>query len=143
MIEEKNFFNNLIASAWLFKNDIVNEFYEKETYSYDSELKKWKTKFDPENYKAKNFSEEVVDANTKKVVVKLGQKINFLTAKKLLSDGLKSIYVSNESLIGKFLHSPIKVDDDTFKIGTEINDTILEKIIVQILNLLIFQKPIQ
>ena len=24
-------------------------------------VKKWKTKFDPENYKSKNFSEEVID----------------------------------------------------------------------------------
>ena len=30
--------------------------------------RKWKTKFNPENYKAKNFSEEVVDAKTGKVV---------------------------------------------------------------------------
>ncbi len=127
--KKKIFSTTLLQALGYSKSDIVNEFYEKETYSYDAELKKWKTKFDPENYKAKNFSEEVIDANTKKVVVKLGQKINFLTAKKLLNDGLKSIYVSNESLIGKFLHTPIKVDDDTFKIGTEINDTILEKII--------------
>ena len=44
-------------------------------------IKKWKTKFDPENYKAKNFSEEVIDAKTNKVVVKQGDQINFLTAK--------------------------------------------------------------
>ena len=27
------------------KNDIVNEFYEKENYSYDSKIQKWKTKY--------------------------------------------------------------------------------------------------
>ena len=32
-------------------------------------LNKWKTKFNPENYKAKNFSEEVIDA-------KLGKNCN-------------------------------------------------------------------
>ena len=127
--KKKIFSTTLLQALGYSKNDIVNEFYDKETYSYDSELKKWKTKFDPENYKAKNYSEEVIDANTKKVVVKLGQKINFLAAKKLLNDGLKNIYVSNESLIGKFLHSDVKIDEDIFKIGTEINDTILEKII--------------
>ena len=60
---------------------------------------KWKTKFNPENYKAKNFSEEVIDAKTGKVVIKLGDKINFLTAKKLATDGLKDILVSQESLM--------------------------------------------
>ena len=127
--KKKIFSTTLLQALGYSKNDIVNEFYEKETFIYDSELKKWKTKFDPDNYKAKNFSEEVIDANTRKVVVKLGQKINYLTAKKLLNDGLKNIFVSNESLIGKFIHADIKIDDDIHKIGTELNETILEKII--------------
>ena len=29
-------------------------------------VKKWKTKFDPENYKSKNFSEEVIDIRNNK-----------------------------------------------------------------------------
>ena len=78
------------------KSEIVNEFYDKEYFSYDQKSQKWKTKFNPENYKAKNFSEEVVDAKTGKVVIKLGEKINYLNAKKLSSDGLKDILVSKE-----------------------------------------------
>ena len=57
------------------KSDMISEFYEKETYNYDNKLKKWKTKFNPENYKAKNFSEEIIDAKTNKVIVKKGEKI--------------------------------------------------------------------
>ena len=97
-----------------------NEFYENETYHYDKKINKWKTKFDPENYKTKNFSEEVIDAKNQKVVVKLGEKINFLTAKKLATNGLKEIYVSNESLYGKFLHKNVTAGEDIFKIGSEI-----------------------
>jgi len=113
------------------KNDIVNEFYEKENYLYDESSKKWKTKFDPENYKSKNFSEEVTDSRNNKVVIKPGEKINFLSAKKLQNDGLKNIFVSSESLIGKFLHKQITIKgtEDKFDIGTEINETILEKIV--------------
>ena len=70
MIEKKIFVSTLLTSIRIFKDDIVNEFYEKEIYTYDKKLKKWKTKFDPENYKSKNFSEEIIDAKTKKVVVK-------------------------------------------------------------------------
>ena len=40
-----------------------------------ADLKKWITKFDPENYKSKNFSEEVIDAKSNKVVFKSGEKI--------------------------------------------------------------------
>ena len=45
--------------------------------------KKWKTKFNPENYKSKNFSEEIIDAKSNKVIIKKGEKINYLKAKKL------------------------------------------------------------
>ena len=101
----------------------------KETYNYDNKLKKWKTKFNPENYKSKNFSEEIIDAKTNKVIVKKGEKINFLKAKKLHSDGLKEIYVSNQFLYGKYLVKQITIGEDVFKIGTELNETTLDKII--------------
>ena len=130
--KKKLLITTLLLALGYSKNDIVNEFYEKENFTFDSALKTWKTKFNPENYKAKNFSEEVINAKTKKIVVKHGEKINFLNAKKLANDGLKDIYVSQESLFGKFLHKDIKIseeEDGIFKIGTELNDTILQQII--------------
>ncbi len=127
--KKKILVSTLLQALGFSKNDIVDEFYQKETLNYDKKLNKWKTKFDPENYKAKNFSEEVIDAKNNKVVVKLGEKINFLTAKKLSNDGLKEIFVSSESLYGKFLHRDLTVGEDTFKIGTELNETLISKII--------------
>ncbi len=127
--KKKLLVSTLLQALGFSKNDIVDEFYQKETLNYDKNLNKWKTKFDPENYKAKNFSEEVIDAKNNKVIVKLGEKINFLTAKKLSNDGLKEIFVSSESLYGKFLHRDVKVGEDLFKIGTELNETIISKII--------------
>ena len=65
----KNMFMTLLLALGYSKDDIVNEFFDKENYSYDIKIKKWKTKFNPENYKAKNFSEEVIDAKTGEVVI--------------------------------------------------------------------------
>ena len=127
--KKKIFASTLLLALGYTKTDIVNEFYDKESFTFDIKLKKWKTKFNPENYKAKNFSEEVIDAKTAEVVVKLGKKINFLDAQKLFNKGLKEIFVSNQSLYGKFLHNNIVVGEETFKIGTEINELILQKII--------------
>jgi DNA-directed RNA polymerase subunit beta len=131
--KKKIFVSTLLMALDYTKVEIVDEFYDKEQYNYDAKNNKWKTKFNPENYKAKNFSEEVIDAKTGKVVIKLGDKINFLNAKKLSNDGLKDILVSQESLYGKFLHRDVKVSDDeeegTFKIGTELNDTIIKQIL--------------
>ncbi len=126
--KKKIFVTTLLQALGFTKKDIVDEFYENEAYSFDPKINKWKTKFDPENYKAKNVSEEIIDAKNKKIIVKYGEKINFLSAKKLSNDGLKEIYVSNESLYGKFLHKDITVEDETYKIGTELNETIIEKI---------------
>ncbi len=129
--KKKILVSTLLLALGYSKSDIVNEFYEKETYNYDEKNNKWKTKFDPENYKSKNFSEEVIDAKNNKIVIKPGEKVNFLTAKKLQNDGLKDIYLSKESLIGKFLHKQVIIEgtDDKFDIGTELNEEILKKII--------------
>ncbi len=130
--KKKIFASTLLLALGFSKSEIVDEFYDSEQYTFDPKTEKWKTKFNPENYKAKNFSEEVIDAKTGGVVIKLGDKINFLNAKKLANDGLKDILVSRESLFGKFLHRDVKVSDEeegTFKIGTELNDTIIQQIL--------------
>ena len=127
--KKKILVSTLLMALGFSKSDIASEFYEKENYSYDEKEKKWKTKFNPENYKSKNFSEEIVDVKTKKIIIKKGEKINFLKAKKLHSDGLKEIFVSNQFIFGKYLVKSLKVGDDDLKIGTELNETIIEKII--------------
>jgi len=130
--KKKIFTSTLLLALGYSKAEIADEFYANDQYTYDAKTEKWKTKFNPENYKAKNFSEEVIDAKTGKVVIKLGDKINFLNAKKLANDGLKDILVSRESLFGKFLHRDVKVTDEeegTFAIGTELNDTVIQQLL--------------
>ncbi len=130
--KKKIFASTLLLALGYTKAEIADEFYDNEQYTYDAKTEKWKTKFNPENYKAKNFAEEVIDAKTGEVIIKLGDKINFLNAKKLANDGLKDILVSRESLFGKILHRDIKVNDEeegTFKIGTELNDTVIQQIL--------------
>jgi len=131
--KKKIFVSTLLMALGFTKPEIADEFYGKECYSFDNKTEKWKTKFNPENYKAKNFSEEVIDFKNGNTVIKLGDKVNYLTAKKLASDGLKDILVSQESLYGKYLHRDVKVSDDeeegTFALGTELNDTIIKQIL--------------
>ena len=130
--KKKIFASTLLLALGFTKAEAVDEFYESEQFTFDLKSEKWKTKFNPENYKAKNFSEEVVNAKTGEVIIKLGDKINFLNAKKLANDGLKDILISKESLFGKFLHRDVKVNDEeegTFAIGTELNDTVIQQIL--------------
>ena len=131
--KKKIFASTLLLALGYSKEEIADEFYASDQYTFDPKTEKWKTKFNPENYKAKNFSEEVIDSKTGNIVIKLGDKVNYLTAKKLANDGLKDILVSQESLYGKYLHRDVKVSDDeeegTFAIGTELNDTIIKQIL--------------
>ena len=131
--KKKIFISTLLMALDFTKSEIVDEFYDKEQYTFFPKNSKWKSKFNPVNYKAKNFSEEVVDFKTGNVVIKLGEKINYLNAKKLADDGLKDILVSQESLYGKFLHKDVKISEDeedgTFPIGTELNETIIQQIL--------------
>ena len=130
--KKKIFVSTLLLALGFTKTEMVDEFYSSEQYSFDPKTEKWKTKFNPENYKAKNFSEEVINAKTGEVVIKLGDKINYLNAKKLANDGLKDILVSRESLYGKFLHRDVKVNEEeegTFAIGTELNDAVIQQVL--------------
>jgi DNA-directed RNA polymerase subunit beta len=130
--KKKIFASTLLLALGFSKEEIVDEFYLNEQYTFDTKTEKWKTKFNPENYKAKNFSEEVINAKTGEVVIKLGDKINYLNAKKLANDGLKDILVSKESLFGKFLHRNVKVNEEeegNFSIGTELNESIIQQIL--------------
>ena len=81
--KKKIFASTLLLALGFSKQEIANEFYDSETFTYDSKTQKWKTKFNPDNYKAKNFSEEVIDAKTGKTVIQLGEKVNFLKCKKI------------------------------------------------------------
>jgi len=47
--------STLLLALSFSKSDIVNEFYEKGNFLYDEKLHKWKTKFNPENYKSKKL----------------------------------------------------------------------------------------
>ena len=132
--KKKILVSTLLLALGYSKPEIVDEYYSSEKYFFDVKTEKWKTVFNPENYKAKNFSEEVIDAKTGKIIIKLGDKINFLNATKLSKDGLKEILVTKESLFGKFLHRDVVINEEdeeegTFKIGTELNDTIIQQIL--------------
>ncbi len=134
--KKKIFVSTLLQALGYSKSDMVNEFYEKEIYTLDKNTNKWKVKFDPENYKSKNFSEEIVDAKTGKTLIKIGEQINFLIAKKFQNDGLKDILVNKDSLYGKFLHQEVSIGEESFKIGTELNETIVQKFLDSNVNII-------
>ena len=47
--KKKIFASTLLMALGLTKSEIADEFYDKDTYSFDAKTGKWKTKFNPEN----------------------------------------------------------------------------------------------
>ena len=126
--KKKLFVTTLLQAIGYNKKEIIDMFYDYEIFDFNKNLKKWNTKFKPENYKVKKYSEEIIDLKSKKIIVKHGTKITFLEAQKLYDGGLKDILVSNESLYGKFLHRDILIGEEIIPIGTELNEELIVKI---------------
>ena len=55
---------------------------------------------------------------------------------------MKEIFVSNESLYGNYLHSKLVAGEETYNIGTEINETILNKLLENNIDKYIYQKQL-
>ena len=126
--KKKLFVTTLLQALGYNKKEIIDMFYDYETFDFNKDLKKWNTKFKPENYKIKKYSEEIIDLKSKKIIVEHGTKITFLEAQKLYDGGLKDILVSNASLYGKFLHRDILIGEEIIPIGTELNEELIVKI---------------
>ncbi len=91
------------------KEKIIETFYTKDKYSFNNTNKTWSTNFNPENYKRPiKLSYDLIDAKTNKKILSKGEKLNLVIAKKLQEKGLNLISVTNDQIIGKYVASDIK-----------------------------------
>ncbi len=114
------------------KEKIIETFYSTDNYKYNSELKRWTTIFNPENYKRPiKLSYDLIDSKNNKKVLSRGEKLNIIIAKKLQEKGLNSISVSNEQIVGKYVSNDIKSKNNEIIVnaGFDITEEQLNKII--------------
>ena len=110
--------------------DILNYFYS----SVDLTLvdKGWTTIFDEENFNNIRITFDLIDAKNNSVKKKSGSRISLDEAKKMKQEGLKEIFFSNQTIVGKYLAEDI-INESTgeifFEAGDEISETDLENII--------------
>ena len=116
------------------KEKIIETFYTTSKYNYNSEKKCWITDFIPENYKRPiKLSNDLVDATNDKKVLSKGEKLNIVIAKKLQEKGLKSILISNNEIIGKYIGKDLKEKNGEVIVsaGFDITEEQLEKVILK------------
>ena len=86
------------------REEILELFYDFRTYNFDKVKKKWKTKFNPDDYKRPiKLRHDLINAVDEKKVLKIGSKINIAIAKKLYEQGLKNVLFPLDFFLGKYV----------------------------------------
>ena len=121
-----------IKKVGMFSNEILKLFYNEEILTKFKNG--WKKEFNPSLItKSVKFNYDLVDAKTGNVVLAQGAKLSPRAAKKLVDDGLKEIYITDEALVsaGLYLSDDI-LDEETFEVvaeaGQEITSDVLQKL---------------
>ena len=114
------------------RSEILDLFYDFQIFIFDKEKKKWKTKFNPNEYKRPvKLRTDLVDANNDKRILKKGSKINFAIAKKLFDEGLKNVLFTSDYFLGKYIKNNITnpINNEIFlKSGSAIDQENLNNI---------------
>jgi len=94
----------LLYALGFNRKEILELFYDFKTFIFDTVKKKWKTSFNPDDYKRPiKLREDLINSNNDKIILKKGSQINLTVAKKLYSDGLKNVLVDNDFFRGKYV----------------------------------------
>ena len=95
---------SLLYAMGLTRENIIENFYKKDHFTFNKESKMWSTKFIPENYKRPiKLPFDLIDSKSNKKFLDKGEKLNFIIANKLKEKGLNDILVSNNEIIGKYI----------------------------------------
>ncbi len=114
------------------RQEILSVFYNN--YNFYINNGNWKCDFMAESFKGVKLVNDLVDADTGKVVAESGVKLNNRIIKKLEENGLKYFLVDQDDLIEKFLAEDI-VDMKTGIVVGEAGDELNEDLINAILNI--------
>ena len=123
------------------RDSILSQFYDTEIYSYISKDNKWKVPFNPKNIKTGKLQKNLINSANNKVAIKQGTKINPAIAKKLFNDGLKSLLVEDDDLLGKFAAEDI-INEKTGEIYIEASDEITLESLEKLKELKITKLPV-
>ena len=114
------------------REEILELFYDFKNFTFDNKTKKWKAKFNPNDFKRPSkLKNDLLDGNSEKVLLKKGSKINLVIANKLFENGLKNILVNTEYFLNKYIKNDLldEKKEVFLKSGQNIDQEIIDKII--------------
>ena len=117
---------SLLFALGLDGETILNTFYKQIPYKRQKDG--WRVPFDGNRLKGYKAVNDVVDADTGKVVVEAGQKITVRQARQLTEKGLKALRMTDDELIGHYIAEDL-VNAKTGEIHAEAGEEITEKVL--------------
>ena len=111
------------------REEILGHFYQTVTYSRKGDG--WQYDFDVESLKGSKLVRDLVDAKTKKVIATAGTKMTPRSLKKLAESGVKSIFVTDNDLLGRFVAEDV-VNMSTGEVYAEAGDELTEDMLAKL-----------
>src|SRR6187551_2644157 len=115
---------SLLFALGLDGETILNTFYKQIPYKRQKDG--WRVPFDGNRLKGYKAINDVVDADTGKVVVEAGKKLTPRQARQLAEKGLKALRMADEELIGSYVAEDL-VNPKTGEIYMEAGEELTEK----------------
>jgi DNA-directed RNA polymerase subunit beta len=117
---------SLMYALGLDGETILSTFYKKIVYKRTKEG--WRVPFDANRFKGYKAVNDLIDADSGKVVVEAGKKLTVRQARVLAEKGLKALRMADEELVGHYLAEDL-VNLKTGEIHAEAGDEITEKLL--------------
>ncbi|WP_375414557.1 DNA-directed RNA polymerase subunit beta [uncultured Bradyrhizobium sp.] len=115
---------SLMFALGLDGEEILSTFYKKIMYKRAKEG--WRVPFDANRFRGYSTINDLIDADSGKVVLEAGKKLTVRSARQLQEKGLKALRLSDEELVGNYLAEDL-VNPKTGEIYAEAGEEITEK----------------
>ncbi|MEO6946091.1 MAG: DNA-directed RNA polymerase subunit beta, partial [Nitrobacter sp.] len=120
---------SLMFALGLDGEEILSTFYKKIMYKRaksGSNADGWRVPYDPARFRGYSTINDLIDADSGKVVLEAGKKFTVRAARQLQEKGLKALRMSDEELVGSYLAEDL-VNPKTGEIHAEAGEEITEK----------------
>ncbi|HWK97503.1 MAG TPA: DNA-directed RNA polymerase subunit beta [Pseudolabrys sp.] len=114
---------SLLYALGLDGEEILRTFYKHVTYKRTKDG--WRVPFDANRMKGYKAINDLVDADTGKVVVEAGKKLSVRQARQLAEKGLKALRMTDEELIGNYVAEDlvnVKTGEIYLEAGAELDE---------------------
>ncbi|MBN9008381.1 MAG: DNA-directed RNA polymerase subunit beta [Rhizobiales bacterium] len=115
---------SLMFALGLDGEEILSTFYKKIMYKRAKDG--WRVPYDPARFRGYSTINDLVDADTGKVVLEAGKKLTVRAARQLQEKGLKALRMTDDDLVGMYLAEDL-VNPKTGEIYAEAGEEITEK----------------